>query len=198
MQPKFIEYEGKPIPVFPYNLRLKRLRAEVIAEHLEQIGEPRCVCFTCGNAANALREQGVQVVEVGDEGELAPRKWFGYGEIQQVFNGLFDATSGHLPMPLMRKVAERVGLDGKIPAWVSLANKLMGRVFVPTGSGESIVVLNMAFPNIELLPVRFAHPATEYNHSAPLNALVYAITGMSHTKARSIGAGYEYKPHEGR
>lgn len=194
MHPEYIKHEGRRVPVFPYSLDMKRLRAEVIAKHLKQIGEQRCVCFTCGNAAAALRKAGVQVVEVGAKGKLKPSTWFGYSDIQQAFNGLFDATSGHLPMPLMRQIAARVRREKEIIKWIINAHTEAGGFFVPTGSGESIVVLAMAYPRGVFLPVRFKHPATKYDKDAPLNDLVKALTGKDVAFAYAKGKNLAYKP----
>jgi len=159
------------------NLIEKQIRAEVIMEHLAGINEYKCVCFTCGNATKALRNIGVEVVSVGDNEELKPAHWFNYTEIQRVFGGLFDATSGHLPMPLMQEIATRLK--------IRLGELKTGEVYyIDCGSGETIVCLAMAYPAIVFKPQRLAgYAPTSYSIHAPLNKLLLALFG-------SIGAEY--------
>lgn len=148
------------------NLLEKRIRAEIIREHLDAIGQHRCVCFTCGNSARALEEAGLVVVAVGDREPLRPQRWFTFSEIARTFR-CFDGTSGHLPMPIMADIARRMRAE---------IGPLQGAYQIPTGSGETLVVLSMAYPEVRFQPVRFdQHPPTEYNEEAPLNSLVTAL-----------------------
>jgi hypothetical protein len=157
------------------NLLEKRLRAEVIKEHLEAIGERRVVCFTCGNAARALEEAGLDVVAVGDHELLKPQRWFTFSEIARTFR-CFDATSGHLPLPIMAEIAARMSKE---------IGPLVGDYQVPTGSGETLVVLSMAYPDVRFHSIRYEeNPPTQYNEGAPLNALVVAIEHISNHKMR--------------
>lgn len=158
------------------NLLEKKLRAEVIKEYLDALGENRCVCFTCGNATKALRAAGVQVVSVGEQEELRPGRWYSYNEIAASFR-CFDATSGHLPMPMLREIAERMRM-----CLGGLEEREYG---IPTGSGETLVVLSMAYPEVRFIPLRYkGRPETRYNEGAPMNALVEALT---HAKVRKSG-----------
>lgn len=153
------------------NLWQKRLRAQVIAAHLKELGQTKCVCFSCGNTAKELMKAGLEVVYVGPGGGLTPNYWYTYTDVQRTFNGLFDATSGHLPLPLMVEVAERMRyemLDNK--GLQALPRQIL------TGSGETFVCMSLAYPNIPFEPVRDDTPATEYNEYAPLNGLVQLIT----------------------
>lgn len=150
------------------NLLIKKIRAEVIKEHLDKKGENRCVCFTCGNAAAALRDVGLTVIGVGENEELKPGKWFSYSDIQKVFN-CFDATSGHLPIPLMASIAKRMR--------IYIGELIEDKYYIPTGSGESIVIMSMAYPDIDFFPIRFCNKETKYDTDAPLNNLVLALCG---------------------
>lgn len=156
---------------YDFNTTQKEVRAQVIKKHLNAFGTNKCVCFTCGNAAKYLREIGVDVVAVGDKETLHPGKWFTYTEIQHDFNGLFDATSGHLPIPLMVEIAAKLAeiYDGKLNEYDKIYE-------VYTGSGETIICLKMAFPDVKFRPVRLLnHPPTEFSIHAPLNNLLVAL-----------------------
>lgn len=174
------------IKVLEINLLIKRIRAQVIKEHLQKLGQNKCVCFTCGNAAKALKNEGLEVIEVGSNGILKPNKWFDYTDIQQTF-GVFDATSGHLPMPIMVKIAKRMRqiLDN----WHMITEN---KYFIPTGSGESLVIMAMAYPRIQFYPIRFNAPETKYDDEAPLNTLVTALSGVSHEWAIEKGKTVKY------
>ena len=152
------------------NLIVKTIRAKIIKNHLAVQGKNHCVCFTCGNAAAALRKEGLSVTAVGYHDELIPAKWFNYSEIQIKFNGLFDATSGHLPFPLMVEIAKQLKL-----ILGELDDTLVYNV--PTGSGESIVCLAIAYPSCNFIPIRTKGKETKYEVDAPLNGLVFALFG---------------------
>ena len=154
-------------PASDVNLWQKRLRAIVIARYLRARGEARCVCFSCGNSAHALRVEGLQVVYVGNNALLKPGEWFTYTNVAEHFGALFDATSGHLPWPLMVEVAELMRAD---------TPEYAGKTYIPTGSGETIVCLKLAYPNVHFTPVRGVSEATMYHAEAPLNSLVALLT----------------------
>jgi len=157
---------------FDYNLYEKEVRAKVIKEHLNQLGKNICVCFTCGNATKALRQAGLEVISVGESEEFTPNKWFSYTEIQKSFNGLFDATSGHLPLPLMNEIAL------KLKSELRYHFKPNKSYEIKVGSGETISCLKMAFPYISFNPIRLkAHKPTTFNKEAPGNSLIYALFG---------------------
>ncbi len=143
------------------NLLEKRLRADVIKKHLIQSHLPlEVVCFTCGNSSKYLTEAGVNVHAV-----VNPDKWYTYAEIQRLY-GLFDATSGHLPMPLMMDIAMELRRT---------LVKLPNVVHLPTGSGETYVTLCMAFPSTKIFPLYDLDDSTRYNSGAPLNSLVNSL-----------------------
>jgi hypothetical protein len=126
-------------------------------------GYERAVCFSCGNAARELAEAGVDVLHIGKHGILVPQKWFTHAEIVNCFGQCFDATSGHLPIELMRAIGE---------AYKGYLGTLKGRVYVPTGSGETLVCLKMAYPDVEFVAVYNLDEATEYDEECVLNPLV--------------------------
>lgn len=141
----------------------KIIRANVIAQYIKEAGYRGVVCFSCGNAARALRAAGLMVVEVSPEGPLCPGKWWNPAEIHLVWPDLFDATSGHLPIPLMLKVAR---------ALRDHLGELQEATYqVPTGSGETIVCLQWAYPDKRFVPLYGLGPETRYNNEAPLNDL---------------------------
>ena len=151
------------------NIPAKRLRAEAIAAYVRNAGLPGVVCFTCGHAAEELRRTGLEVVEVGPTGALRPGCWWAAEKIARTWPHLLDATSGHLPVPIMASVAEafRKHLGDLDP-------KELYRV--PTGSGESIVCLAWAYPDCRFVAVYDdKQAATTYDPEAPLNGLVRAV-----------------------
>lgn len=131
---------------------------------MEQAGYQRAVCFSCGNAARELETAGVEVLHIGEHGVLAPRKWFTQAEITRNFTGYFDATSGNLPIELMEDIAKRYR--------DFLKDTLEDIVYVPTGSGETLVCLKMAYPGKRFIAVYNLDEATAYSEDAPLNDLV--------------------------
>lgn len=156
------------------NLWVKRVRADVIAEHLARLGQRQVVCFTCGNAAEALRRAGLLVVSVGDNEDLKPGRWFSYTDIAQTWPGVFDATSGHLPLPLLVQVALRLRAERPIYS---------GAREVLTGSGETYVCLSLAYPHMQFVPVYNASRGSRYEAGAPLNGLVALLA------QGAVGAG---------
>jgi len=147
----------------------KRLRAEAIAEYVRAAGVGGVVCFTCGNAAEELRRQGLHVVEVGPRGELDAGWWWPAERIARTWPHLLDATSGHLPAPLMARVAEafRRYLG---PLDMDVVHE------VASGSGETVVCLAWAYPECRFAAVYDGRrPETRYGRQAPLNGLVRAV-----------------------
>jgi len=145
----------------------KKLRARAIADYVREAGYRGVVVFTCGNAAAALREQGLEVVEIGPRGDLHAGKWFTQAEIHRAWPDLFDATSGHLSVPLMGDIAKvfREHL-GDLPP---------GRYSVPSGSGETIACLRIAYPLLDF-DAAYDNSKLETMHDpgAPLNPVVQA------------------------
>lgn len=146
--------------------RAKQIRAEVIAEHVRNARIRGVVCFTCGNAADALTLTGIDVIEVGERGKITPRRWWPAAEIARCWPLHFDATSGHLPVSMMLEVGKRL--------YSELGKLDMNAVYkVPSGSGETLVCLKLAYPEIKFAAVYDnKHPHTAYNSNAPLNRLV--------------------------
>jgi len=147
----------------------KKLRARVIKEYVAAAGYRGVVCFSCGNASTALKEAGLYVIDVSPRGELEARKWWTPEDIHRAWPDLFDATSGHLPLPLMVKIS-------------AAFKKYLGpepySLNVPTGSGETILALKVAYPTLDFRPVYNLDDATKYNPEAPLNKVVEGICEM--------------------
>ena len=142
----------------------KQIRAKVIAAYVREAGYRGVVAFSCGNAAAALRDEGLVVVEVGPMGGLRPGKWWRPAEVHQCWPDLFDATSGHLPIPLMLDIAWAFRKHlGDLPG---------GGYEVPTGSGETIVCLRWAYPAISFTPIYGMGAGAKYEVEAPLNQIV--------------------------
>lgn len=133
------------------------------------------VVFTCGHSADELRKQllpGLDVIEIGPRGVLNTGKWWTPAEIHNTFPNLFDATSGHLPLPLMVAIAA----DFRKYLAEGTNFNAAGQYYVPTGSGETIVALQMAFPNATFAAVYDnTHPETTRDPEAPLNPVVDAL-----------------------
>ena len=151
------------------NIIQKQIRAEVIRDYLLSIGQSSCVCFTCGNASKHLQAIGLDVKSI-----IKPAHWWEFDEIQRNFKR-FDATSGHLPMPLMYKISERMAQNKQIQRLIN------NDIELATGSGETFVTLSMAFPFVRITPVYNLDAATEFNAKAPLNTLVDAIYKRNQT-----------------
>lgn len=140
----------------------KFIRAKVIHEYMREAGYDKCVCFTCGNAAIALRSEGIHVLEIGPHGFLDVHKWFTPAEIHRIWPDYFDATPGHLPAHLMVKIAMKLReLWKDTPPWG-----------VMTGSGESIVCSRWAFPERRIVACGDGTPATERNAQSVLEQII--------------------------
>ena len=148
----------------------KKIRAEVIKEYVVKAGYKGVVAFSCGNATKALREVGLRVIDISPNGELIANKWWEPYEIANIFEGYFDATSGHLPLFLMIKIAKEFKKYlGELPDW---------HYRVPTGSGETIICLKMAYPDKYFFAVYNLNEATKYNKEAPLNFIIDNLFGF--------------------
>lgn len=144
----------------------KKIRAEVIKQYIHGRYE-RVVCFSCGNAAKALEDAGVETLHIGEKGVLEPKEWFTQAQIHSVFPSFFDATSGNLPFEVMNLLA--------VAYRQYLGNIDEDIVYVPCGSGETLVCLKMAYPEKKFAAVYNLDKATEYNSGCPLNGLVKAL-----------------------
>lgn len=157
----------------------KAIRAQVIRRHMAEAGLTRAVCFTCGNAARALRDAGVDVLAIGPHEGIDARRWFTTGEIRNLWPDRFDATSGHLPPDVMNRIADVIRHTWPDPD---------GPITVPTGSGETIVALRIAYPTAHLIAAYDnRRPETTFHDAAPLNHIVRivadAVTYTSTTAA---------------
>ena len=151
-----------------YPLR-KKIRSKVIADFVRSAGYKGAVCFSCGNASQALIDEHIFVVDISDTGPLRAQAWFDPAMIRRIWPDLFDATSGHLPAGLMVKIAAAMRAD---------LGPLKDREYmVPTGSGETIVCLGIAYPETRFRPVYNLDRGTIYEPQAPLNDLVFAMFG---------------------
>lgn len=150
----------------------KAYRAGVIAAWMERAGYQDAVCFTCGRAAHELRNAGVNVLEVGPRGGLAALRWWTPAEIHRAWPGYFDATPGHLPMHLMVETARIIRRGEPEPT--------PGEYVVPSGSGETIMCLKIAWPTLHLSPA-FEVPGleaeTRYEPEAPLVEAIAGVVG---------------------
>ncbi len=150
----------------------KAVRSRHVDNYMRSAGYRRAVCFSCGNAAEALRRSGVDVLEVGPRGRLLPGGWWSCGEIRRAWPEYFDATSGHLPVALMTAIgAELVdGIGSVFPG---------EEVIVPSGSGETLVCLALAYRRGEgprlVAEYDCGRPETMYDPEAPLAPLVRAL-----------------------
>lgn len=140
----------------------KRLRAAAIAAYVREAGYRGVVAFSCGHATAELKRTGLYVVDISPVGDLAPTRWWTPAEVHRAFPDLFDATPGHLPAPLVADIAERLKAHiGYLPAGTTYD--------VPTGSGETITALSLAYPACHFRPRYGADPATRREERAPMN-----------------------------
>ena len=149
-------------PRFP-SFPSKTIRAWEIARYVEDAKCNGVVCFSCGNASRALRSTEIDVVDVSRLGGLSANRWWTDYEIKRVWPDRFDATSGHLPLPLMVRIAELY--KRHLSALVEIGD---GPYFVPTGSGETIICLSIAYPKTELYALFNCEEGTEFCKDAAL------------------------------
>lgn len=158
------------------NFPAKRIRSEVIAAHVRSSGLPGVVCFSCGNASRALKATGIYVVDVAPGGSLeSPSVWWTPSEISRAWPHLLDATSGHLPLWLVTRIGdafkEHLGDIGRGPHRV------------PSGSGETVLALALAYLNADFVAVYGGSNATRYQEKAPLNMLVRRVARIENNDA---------------
>ncbi len=145
----------------------KAIRAAVIAGYVRAYGQNRVVCFSCGNASRALKDVGLDVIDISRQGDLSPRDWWTPERIAKVWPDHFDATSGHLPLFLMERLGEAFKLH---------LGPLHDAIYeVPTGSGETILCLRIAYPAKTFVAVYNLDDATRFEPSAPLNNVIRAL-----------------------
>lgn len=140
----------------------KAIRARVIADYCRDAGYRGVVCFSCGNASRELKKL-VYTVDISDIGELRPGAWWTAAQIHKCWPDLLDATSGHLAVELMLLISQ---------AFRDYLGELEDiDIRMPTGSGETILCLKMAYPDKTFIPVRNIDRPTMYEPKAPLNRL---------------------------
>jgi hypothetical protein len=147
----------------------KAIRASAIHVYVRQAAYQGVVCFSCGNASAALKATGLDVLEIGPKGPVQANSWWSPADIHRIFPTRFDATSGHLPMHLMHTIG------GYFRAY--LGDLPDDRpIIVPTGSGETLCCLAMAYPEVRFI-ARYdqSSTATSRHPKAPLNDLVYCL-----------------------
>ena len=149
--------------IFPH----KQLRAAIIKEYLARSRYNKVVCFSCGNAVKALKEAGVDTLYIGDNGDFKPSKWFTPSDINYIFPEYFDATSGHLSIEIMLAIAE---------SYKNYLGELNDDIiYVPTGSGETVFCLKLAYPQKKFVAVYNLNDATRYDEENPFNKIVEII-----------------------
>jgi hypothetical protein len=149
----------------------KRLRAAVVKDYvcgMTGLGHTRVVCFSCGNASAALREAGLDVLDISPTGHLEAREWWTPARIAREWPHRFDATSGHLPLPLMVALAER------LQQYLRAEVDPNGHYVVPSGSGETVLALRMAFPHARFDPYwNNERMALQYDAESATAAFLY-------------------------
>lgn len=141
----------------------KALRAQAILAYMALTGREMAVCFSCGNASKALKKEGVKTLDISATGDLIANRWFQQYEVAKYFPEYFDATSGHIPVECMLDVARR---------FKEYLKKIPDEIYLPTGSGETLVELKLAFPETRINAVYNLNDATRYDEECVLNGLV--------------------------
>ena len=164
----------------------------MICEYVRDSVYEGIVCFSCGNAAKELRriigqywQRGILPRNFGfiaitppgsDASELHTEDWWTQRQIKKIWPYHFDATSGHLPMEMMVELGQRLARDAGLTQYggLELKDNLKGASYrVPTGSGETIIALSMAYPELRLFPIYSPRdPACVFDPEAVLNPLV--------------------------
>lgn len=142
---------------------IKRLRATMLYDYVGK--DKKYICFSCGNTSKSLKRLGLDVLDISPDGDLTANRWFTIQEIREIFPNRFDATCGHLSIELMNILANK---------YQDYFYKLEEEeeVIVPTGSGETICCLALAFPKVKFVARYNIDASTEYHKEAPLNKLV--------------------------
>lgn len=128
----------------------KRIRAEVIRDYY---GKQPVYCFSCGNSTKALEEAGVNVTSITDAIEYVAPK-----DSDTRYGGV-NVTSGYLPIHLIENLAgeyrERMGDPG-------------GIVYVPCGSGETLLALSYFIPIGSIIAVTAEYAPLKLDDMSPL------------------------------
>lgn len=141
----------------------KLIRAEVIKNFLAGKKYDGVVCFSCGNATRALKKVGLTTIDISPSGDFIANHWFTPSDVAAIFPTYFDATSGHLSLEVME-------LIGK--AFKEHLGELPNVNYVPSGSGETLVCLKLAYPDKKFVAVYNLDDATKFDEEATLNKLV--------------------------
>lgn len=146
----------------------KKIRAAVIKDYLKDKQYKGVVCFSCGNATRELKKVGLNVIDISPSGDFIPLHWFQPSSIKNIFPEYFDATSGHLTFEVMQLIAEK---------FKQVLKKEIKEInYIPTGSGETILCLKLAFPDKKFVAVYNIDEATHYEERAMLNGIVKIIS----------------------
>lgn len=143
---------------------IKRLRAMLLHDYIG--ADKKYVCFSCGNTSKSLKRLGLDVLDISPNGDLIPNRWFTIQEVRETFPDRFDATCGHLSIDIMNR------LSNSYKGYFKHYLEMYDEIIVPTGSGETIVCLALAFPNKKFVARYNIDASTEYHEEAPLNKLV--------------------------
>lgn len=158
---KIISWADPRLLRFPH----KTLRSKIIAQYVRAAGIKKVIIFSSGNAS---RELGKQADKGGfDLLAVVGEEWYTNDAIARRWPAHFDATSGHLPLWLMVRIA------GAFKAYLG---RLPKRIYhVPTGSGETIACLKIAYPKKRFIAHYNLDSHTKRESGAPLNDFVEAI-----------------------
>jgi hypothetical protein len=145
------------------HIPFKDIRAQVILAYvLRSSYRDGIVCCSCGNAVAALRSIFDDVKWIGRDGY-----WYTPAEIHGIYPRCFDATPGHLPAPLMVELAKE---------YRRLLGVYAGEWIVPTGSGETILCLQIAYPQVRwIAEYDDSKSGTRFEPKAPLNQWVAGL-----------------------
>jgi hypothetical protein len=159
----------------------KQIRSRVVADYVRAAGYRGVVAFSCGNSAEALRKEGLEVLEIRPRGDLQSDKWWTPARVHRTWPDLFDATSGHLHTPLMGDIAKAFRAHlGELPE---------ARYIVPSGSGETVCCLRVAYPLVDFeASYDDSKPETQRHPNAPLNPFV-------DSKSSLFLSGPSYRPN---
>jgi hypothetical protein len=184
MDVKKMKFAHQPLLVNPL---IKALRAAVIGDIVENGGYQGVVCFTSGNAGRALATMmppGIAFLAIGPEdAPLQTKRWWKPHEVRTSWPAFFDATPGHLSFSTMGRIADRIQHETRdghhLPDNHPLAPlqdiSFKDCIFpIPSGSGESAILMTMAFSKCVFAAVYhwddLGH--TDYHPDARLNPFV--------------------------
>ena len=153
--------------VIELSKKAKEIRSSVIHQYMQQNGYNYCVCFSCGNATKALIKEGVSCISIAPDGDLTANRWWSIAEVRKVFANAFDATSGHLSIDVMQAISKKYR-----EAFSDIC--VAGNEYViPTGSGETVFCLSMAFPDIKFVAQwQKGEPSCEMYEDAPMTQII--------------------------